>query len=257
MTALRTPDRSEIAYFFDLDGTLVDIVDSPAQVRPGHEIRLLIETLDRSVGGALALITGRSIADIDHLFPDSHLCVAGQHGVERRDASGAMSQHGHRPPHLDLVRDRLAASVGRHPGLILEDKGLSLALHYRRAPQFVAAAHRLMHWACSTMGQEYCLQVGKSVVELKPAGKDKGAAVADFMAEAPFAGRTPIFVGDDVTDEYGFDVVNRLGGYSVKVGAGPTTARWRLPNARAVIEWLSHGQPAPHHVIHTAGAAVH
>ena len=106
-------------------------------------------------------------------------------------------------------------------GLLVEDKGLSLALHYRRAPQLASYAHRVMRKLRMSLGDQYCLQQGKQVVELAPAGRDKGAAIASFMREAPFLGRSPLFIGDDVTDEYGFAMVNQLGGYSVKVGIGP------------------------------------
>jgi trehalose 6-phosphate phosphatase len=91
------------------------------------------------------------------------------------------------------------------------------------------------------VGAQYCILTGKRIVEMKPAGKDKGVAVLEFMQEAPFKGRTPVFVGDDVTDEYGFATVNRLHGHSVKVGPGPTAAHWRLRDVRAVQEWLERG----------------
>jgi len=186
----------------------------------------------------VALISGRSIGDIDRLFPAIRFPVAGQHGVERRDAAGRISRHAFPSQELDWVRRRLADAAARHPGLLVEDKGLSLALHYRRAPRLAGYGHRLVRSLGARLGERYHVQTGKRVVELKPAGKDKGVAVLEFMQEEPFRGRTPLFVGDDVTDEYGFATVNRLHGHSVKVGPGRTVARWRLPDVRAVRAWL-------------------
>jgi trehalose 6-phosphate phosphatase len=230
--------RQDWAYFFDIDGTLVDFADSPAGVRLDHDLRQLIEGLYWSSGGAVALISGRSIMDIDGLFPGIQLPAAGQHGIERRDAAGRITRHAFPREQLDWARDRLAEAVARQPRLLLEYKGLSLAVHYRRAPGLAAFAHRLTRSVLTRVGTQYCIQTGKRVVEMKPAGKDKGVAVMEFMQEAPFQGRTAVFVGDDATDEYGFATVNRLRGYSIKVGPGRTVARWRLRDVKAVQAWL-------------------
>lgn len=230
--------RPDWAYFLDIDGTLADLADSPAGVRVDSALRRLVAELYRVTAGAVALISGRAIEDIDRLVPDIALPVAGQHGIERRDAAGRVSRHAFPTRELARVRDELAAAVAPHRGLLLEDKGLSLALHYRRAPRLGGFAHRLARTAVGHVGAPYCIQAGKRVVEMKPAGKDKGVAVREFMAEAPFRGRTPVFVGDDVTDEYGFATVNRLSGHSIKVGPGRTDARWRLRDVAAVGAWL-------------------
>lgn len=232
------PPRPDWAYFFDIDGTLVHITDSPTAVRLDDDLRRLIETLHHSSGGAMALISGRSIADIDRLFPGTRLPAAGQHGTERRDSAGVIHRHAFPVQQLEWARERLVAAAAGKPGLLVEDKGLSLALHYRRAPQLAGYAHRVVRSLLRRVGPRYCIQNGKRVVELRPTGKDKGVAVSEFMREAPFVGRAPVFVGDDATDEYGFATVNRLGGYSIKVGRGPTVARWRLPNVEAVQRWL-------------------
>lgn len=230
--------RRDWAYFFDIDGTLVDIADSPAGVRLDRNLRQLIERVYQTAGGAVALISGRSIADIDTLFPGLRLPAAGQHGIERRDAAGVIERHAFPAEQLEWARERLAAAAAGKPGLLVEDKGLSLALHYRRAPQLAGYAHRVTRTLLRHVGAQYCIQTGKRVVEMKPSGRDKGVAVLEFMREAPFEGRTPVFVGDDATDEYGFATVNRLRGYSIKVGRGPTAARWRLLNVEAVQQWL-------------------
>lgn len=238
------PPRTDWAWFFDIDGTLIEFGASPSGVRRDTELRGLIERLYRAAGGAVALISGRAIADIDALFPGTRLPVAGQHGVERRDAAGCVSRHAFPTAQLAWARQRLEEAVARHPALLLEDKGLSLALHYRGAPRLAGFAHRLVRSLQARLGGTYCVQGGKRVVEMKPAGRDKGAAVQEFLQEAPFRGRVPMFVGDDVTDEYGFRMVNRVQGHSVKVGPGRTVARWRLRDVRAVREWLERGLAA-------------
>jgi trehalose 6-phosphate phosphatase len=232
------PPGGHRAYFFDIDGTLVDIARTPDGVQLDRELRHLIERLHHSAGGAVALISGRTIANIDRLFPGEHLPAAGQHGVERRDATGHVSRHAFPSSQLPWARRRLAEAVAAHPGLLLEDKGLSLALHYRLAPQLAGYSHRLVRSVQARLGSAFCVQAGKRIIEVKPAGKDKGVAVMEFMQEDPFAGRMPVFVGDDATDEYGFAMVNRLRGQSIKVGPGQTVARWRLPDVGAVHQWL-------------------
>lgn len=227
------------AYFLDIDGTLVDFAAEPDQVaiRPG--VRQLVRRVQQASGGALALVTGRPIADIDRFFPGARFPVAGQHGTERRDARGRIRRH--RPPVAGLaqVRARLAAAAARHPGLLLEDKGLSLALHYRRAPRLAGYAHRLLRALQPVAGAQYRVQSGKRVVELRPGGRHKGVAIREFMREPPFRGREPVFIGDDATDEHGFAVANHLRGLSVKVGTGATAAHWRLTDVRAVRQWLA------------------
>ena len=229
----------EWAYFFDLDGTLVELAPLPSGVHGDMELRLLISALAIATRGAVAVITGRAIADIDRIFPDTRLPVAGQHGVERRTHGGDLRRHLFPMELLDEARRELQAVVTRHPGLLLEDKGLSLALHYRQVPQLASYAHRVMRRVHDRVGTAFCVQMGKRVVELKPAGRDKGMAIREFMDELPFAGRRPVFIGDDVTDEHGFEVVNAYGGLSIKVGPGQTRARRQLASVRAVRDWLA------------------
>ncbi len=239
-TALALPAPSlDWAWFIDLDGTLIELASSPDGVSADADLRGLVGWLATVSGGALAIITGRPITDVDRLFPGQTLPVAGQHGVERRDIHGVVRQHQLCASSLDPARRSLGAVVARHPALLLEDKGLSLALHYRRAPRLAAFAHRTMRAQRAGLGDDFCVQGGKRVVELKPAGLDKGIAISEFMVEAPFAGRRPVFIGDDRTDEYGFDVINRLGGVSIKVGRGATQATFGLPDVRSVRAWIS------------------
>ena len=237
------PPRSDWAYFLDLDGTLLEFADHPAAAGANARLRTLLAGLHRATGGAVAVVSGRALADVDRLLGEDgpRLPAAGQHGIERRDARGHVTRHPFAAARLEHVRERLAAEVASRPGLVLEHKGASLALHYRRAPQLGAYAHRLVRSLAPRLGPRFRIQAGKRVVEVKPAGRDKGSAVLEFMREPPFRGRAAVFIGDDVADEHGFSAVNRLGGLSIKVGPGRTAARWRLRDVAAVWAWLASG----------------
>jgi trehalose 6-phosphate phosphatase len=226
------------AWFFDIDGTLVEIAQTPEAIVVHDDIPPLISRLNLIAGGAVALITGRAIADVDRLLPMHGMTVAGQHGLEIRTATGDLTTHPVRAESLNKVRAELLDAVAKHPGLIAEHKGLSIALHYRHAPALASHAHRLMRTLKQRYVPDFVIQKGKRVVELKPAGKDKGVAIAEIMSEPPFAGRTPVFIGDDVTDELGFKVVNRMKGHSVKIGTGRTNAKWRLKDVKSLRNWL-------------------
>ncbi len=247
--APRTPSRAlpsppalrpgeALAWFFDVDGTVAEIADTPDAARVDPAIASLIAALHRASDGALALVSGRPIAEVDALFPGTRYAVAGQHGIERRRPDGRVVRAADRVLPLDDARRFLEEIVSRHAGLRLEVKPASLALHYRQAPRLAGFVHRTMRTLQRGLGDAYRLQPGKRVLELLPRGPDKGEAVRAFLAEAPFEGRTPIFVGDDLTDERAFAIVNARDGYSIKVGPGPTIARWRLPGVGAVRTWL-------------------
>lgn len=226
------------AFFLDIDGTLLEHVERPDAVRADAAVGRLLAKLDQVAGGALALISGRPVAELDALFAPLRLAVAGQHGIERRDARRTAHQHEFPREPLRRAARELSEFAARHPGILLEDKGLSLALHYRLAPTLAEPAREAVNRALAALGREFEMQSGKLVFEIKPGGRDKGTAIEAFMAEAPFAGRLPVFIGDDATDEYGFAIVNRAGGHSIKVGPGGSSARWRLADAAAVRRWL-------------------
>jgi len=228
------------AFFLDVDGTLLEIADQPSAVRVDLELLDLIGKLSRSSSGALALVSGRSISDLEDLLGVQHMPLAGQHGLERRDATGRLWIHAAPPAAKCSFKEALAPVLDRHPGLLLEDKGLTLALHYRRAPHLASYAHRLMQRLIVEAGGALELQKGKRVIEIKPAGIDKGTAVAEYLTESPFRDRLPVFIGDDLNDEHGFAEVNRMGGISIKVGPGRSCAAYRLPGVAAVRHWL-HG----------------
>jgi trehalose 6-phosphate phosphatase len=237
------------ALFLDFDGTLVHLEDHPSLVRADEALHALLGTLGVAMAGAVALVSGRTIAELDALLVPARLAIAGQHGAERRSVDGTMHYHAPLSPRFEEAALALRRLVAAHPQLLLEEKGASLALHYRARPSLGPLVEQEARRVLRSLGEGFALQAGKFVVELKPSGKDKGTAITEFMAEAPFAGRLPVFVGDDLTDELGFEVVNRLGGHTVKVGSGITKARWRLRDADAVRGWLADGTresgPAP------------
>jgi len=233
------PPAADWAFFLDIDGTLLEHADTPDAVQVDGAMRSLLSDLQGGAGGALALISGRAVADVDRLFAPLLLPVAGQHGAERRDAAGRMHRHDFPAAPVRRAAQRLATFAAAHAGLLLEDKGRSLALHYRLAPQLEQQARALVDEVVAELGEGFELQRGKMVLEIRPGGRDKGSAIEEYMAEPPFRGRTPVFIGDDLTDEFGFGVVNAMGGVSVKVGEGPSQARWRIADAAAVGAWLA------------------
>jgi trehalose 6-phosphate phosphatase len=234
------PFAGNWAFFLDLDGTLLEIAETPDAVDADYSELALVGRLSRAAERAVAVISGRALARIDQLLSPLVLPAAGQHGAERRDAKGVRHRHRFQANILRPVAVGIRSFAARHEGLVFEDKGASVALHYRLAPQLAAAAQAKVREAAEPLGDAVEVQGGKMVIELKPAGCDKGKAIAQFMQEPPFAGRVPVFLGDDVTDEYGFRVVNAMGGHTIKVGEGPSVARWRLENPGAARAWLGH-----------------
>lgn len=239
-TRKRRPPTPEVgwAFFLDVDGTLLDIAETPDAVLVDTQLLDLIAQLHRASGGALALVSGRTISDLEGLLGMSRLPMAGLHGLERRDVAGRLWIHAAPPDAKCAIKAALLPIQERHPGLLLEDKGLTLALHYRQAPTLAAYVHRLMRQLAATAGDGLEVQCGKKVVEIKPAGIDKGSAVSEYLNEPPFCQRRPVFIGDDLNDEHGFAEVNRLDGISIKVGPGKSCARYRLADVAAVRNWL-------------------
>ena len=235
------PLDERCALFLDIDGTLLEFAPTPDGVVVDRALADLLSALGRALDGAIALITGRTLTSTDKLFGGmKHLLVAGLHGSERRSADGAVHRHEQAARELKHLRDDMARFAARHKGLLFEDKGATFAIHYRRAPALASFVHRTLrrHAAhASIVGWQ--LQRGKGVLELRPEGRDKGTAIVDYLHEPPFEARKPVFVGDDLSDEFGFDAVTALGGQAVKVGPGPTSAAYRLPDVSAVREWLA------------------
>jgi trehalose 6-phosphate phosphatase len=213
------------AVFLDFDGTLVDIAPQPEAVIVPPALAATLEQLHRYLGGALALISGRPITQIDAFLKPLALPAAGVHGAERRGVDGTVTLLSTHP--LERVEAGALALAREDSRLRVETKRGSVALHYRQAPEREADCIAAMQ-AAVEQSPGLTLLRGKMVVEAKPGGASKGAAIEAFMAEPPFAGRTPVFVGDDITDEVGFATVQRMKGLGVKVGEGATVAWQRI-----------------------------
>lgn len=227
-----TPD---MALFLDFDGTLVGLAPQPELVEVPLHLTSTLATLFRQLNGALALVSGRQLLDLDGFVSPLQLPTAGEHGAQRRTSDGLLIS----APPADLKQVLQAAEdlVALHPGLRLERKNLALSLHYRQSPELENLCLQMMREAAErSTGIE--LMQGKCVIDLKPAGFSKGTAIAAFMSEAPFSGRIPLFAGDDVTDEAGFEQVRRMGGHTIKVGPGPTAAQHRCASVTQLAEWL-------------------
>jgi len=226
------------ALFLDVDGTLVDFQVDPAQVRTTPSLREAISRLSRYLGGALALVSGRPLEQLDALFQPLRLPAAGLHGHQLRAGAGGVMAQAHGGAALGAVLDGAARLARAHPGVRVEDKGAALALHWRANPGAQAAVLDFAGEHIHAL-PGHRLQHGDHVVEFVPAGADKGRALEQLMAQAPFAGRVPVFVGDDLTDEFGFAAAHRAGGWSVLVGNRPgSQARHGLADTRAVLDWL-------------------
>jgi trehalose 6-phosphate phosphatase len=230
----------EIALFLDVDGTLVEIEREPGAVHVPERLCCLLADLHEVGRGALALVSGRSLEQLDRLFSPLCLSAAGLHGLERRNLAVGVFRRDPDRAVFAPARARLDRFAKEHPGVLLEDKGLTLALHYRKAPQVGKEAKELAQAVVAASQGALVLLEGKMVLELKPPGSDKGAAIAAFMAEPPFRGRRPVFAGDDVTDEAGFATINRLGGVSIRIGADarPTAARYGHRDVSSMQDWL-------------------
>lgn len=229
--------RRDWALFLDFDGTLVEIAERPEAVRLDDGIAAAVGALADRLGGALALISGRPIAELDRHF-GRRFPAAGLHGLELRADPEAPARR--RPPvvGLDRARQALDRFAAAHDGVWVEDKDGTLALHYRSRPELAQAARAAVAGAVGGLAGLRGLP-GKMVIEVKPAGIDKGTAIAELMADPPFAGRVPVVAGDDVTDEDGFAAAEALSGFGIKVGAGDSAARYRIATVAELGAWLA------------------
>jgi trehalose 6-phosphate phosphatase len=227
------------ALFLDLDGTLAPFAARPQDVRPDPRRTRLVERLSVALKGRLAVVSGRTLADVDRILEGRVTAVAAVHGLVRREPDGAVTES---EPHASLavVAERLREFATRDSGLIVEEKGLSVALHYRLARAQGVVARNLAEELAAESG--LTLQHGDMVEELRTPGPTKGDSVRAFMARPPFEGATPLFVGDDATDEHGFEAASELGGLGVLVGPRrDSAARYRLPSVETVLDWLEAG----------------
>jgi trehalose 6-phosphate phosphatase len=249
MTHAAVSSAMRWALFLDVDGTLLELAATPEQVVVTDRLKLLLTDLSRRMEGAIALISGRTIRNLDTLFAPAVFCAAGVHGAELRGPRGALQQATIDDAALRQAHVELTNYVRTRTGLLLEDKGAALALHYRLAPHLQPEVHARIATVLDRLGPDFALQVGKCVYEIRPRAWNKGSAVRELMGMPPFAGRTPIYLGDDVTDEHAFAAVNALGGLSIRVGDRPigesTCAHYRLDDVAAVHCWLAALPPPP------------
>jgi trehalose 6-phosphate phosphatase len=231
------PPELDWCLFLDVDGTLVELTDTPSQTAADPEIKSLLREVAERLGGAVALVSGRAIETLDALFAPLKLPAAGLHGVERRKTDGTLQGASFVDSQLDGARAAIKALVDSHPGTLLEDKARSIAVHFRLAPQYEQLVREAVIDIAKSLGSNYHIQGGKMMFEIKPRGFSKATAIQAFMKEAPFSGRRPVFVGDDLTDQDGFAMVEAHRGLSVAVG-DRVQAQFYLPDVPAVRMWL-------------------
>lgn len=232
------PER--YALFFDIDGTLLDLAETPDAIKVPDGLTDDLKALSVHLNGALALVTGRALSYADTLFSPHRFPIAGLHGTERRLLDGNIIRAEPTTEFLE-VKQRLATLPESFPGVLVEDKGAAVAVHFRQVPELANHVGEAMRVAIAKVGTGYTLQHGKMVLEIRPDNADKGGALEAYLAEPPFAGRIPIAFGDDVTDEAMFKLVNAKGGKSIHIGAptDSTIARKRLSRPQAVRDMIA------------------
>lgn len=235
---LNSRDLDHSAILLDVDGTILDIAPSPQEVRVPDSLRRALATIADSVGGALALVSGRPISDLDAIFAPLRLPLIGGHGAEIRPADGAAVERRAAP--LDpALAQTLKDIAARHSGILIEDKGYSLALHYRAVSKLGPALVQEVRQACDAApGRLIELLNGKAVIEVKTAGINKGTAVRELMSHPPFAGRAPIYIGDDTTDEDAFAVLPEFSGIAISVGRRFAGVDEHFDSPAEVRSWL-------------------
>ena len=229
------------ALFLDFDGTLAPIAPRPQDVRVPEWVLPVLGELTASLQGAVAIVSGRPISEIDAMLHPMVLPVAGIHGAELRRPDGRIEQHYAAPP--PGVDASARALVLAHPGLMLEVKAAGLVMHYRARPDLELVCKQVLHAALAEAGTEAAATWewldGHAGIELKQRRVSKGRALEVFLSMLPFRGRVPVYVGDDVTDEDGINAAQAAGGSGVRVGPGATVAHHRLADPAAVGRWLA------------------
>lgn len=240
MSSRATFIRDErLALFLDVDGTLLEIAATPDRVRVPSSLRNTLQITFERAQGAFALLSGRSLDDLDNLFAPCVFPASGKHGLEVRFSGGRVVRPEIDSSMLDRARDWLRLLQKDNRGLLLEDKGTALAMHCRLAPKLAPEVEMVMNEISAELGEAFIVRPGKCVFELMPRGFDERTAIQMFMKQPEFAGRTPVFVGDDPTDEVGFQVVNEMGGHTIRVGKlEETAAQYRFNSVSTVVAWL-------------------
>jgi trehalose 6-phosphate phosphatase len=237
-------DLNEIAVLLDVDGTILDLAPTPREVFVPHSLRDTLARLQDRTGGAVAFVSGRPVSELDLIFSPLQLPAIGGHGAELRAVAGAAPEAPRLPPLDPAVKRQFAAIAEAGPGIVLEDKGYSLALHYRLAPDKERVVREAAAKVCAGL-QSTSIELlpGKLVVEIKQTGFTKATAVRELMTYSPFAGRRPIFIGDDVTDLGVFDILPEFDGISISVGrkvAGVESCFERPSDVRRWLDEISH-----------------
>ncbi|MCB5174299.1 MULTISPECIES: trehalose-phosphatase [Microvirga] len=242
-----SPRTDEFALFLDFDGTLVDIVDRPDAVAVDPALPGILTRLQERLNGAVAIISGRPIEFLDSRLRPHVFDMAGLHGLEHRIGGRLFQCDPDEHPRLRETAARLEEIVAPKAGVLIEDKGCSVAIHWRLAPQEKDFALATAHAAVEALGSDYRVQHGKAVAEILPAAAGKGKIIESFLQQEPYRGRRPIFAGDDLTDENGFRTVNAHGGLAIRIGAGETVAGLRLGTPadlrHCLSVWASEGTP--------------
>ncbi|MGI9203817.1 MAG: trehalose-phosphatase [Woeseiaceae bacterium] len=231
-------DAHTSALFLDVDGTLLELEEYPEDVRADLKLLDMLSAIAEKLGGALALVSGRSLKEIDRIFYPKIFAASGEHGAETRDDRGCILTIPGTP--IDALITEDVVAFARTNELLLENKQHGIALHYRQNPEFEDACRRLMQSVLAELPEEYRLIDGKMVFEITRRVHNKGDAVKTLLDMAPFHGRSPIYVGDDVTDEDGFKAANDLAGTSVRIGQSDSTvARYAIDDVSTARAWLS------------------
>jgi trehalose 6-phosphate phosphatase len=236
---IKTPPAPSLDWclFLDVDGTLIELTDTPSQTLADPEIKALLNDLSVRLDGAVALVSGRQIETLDQLFAPLRLPSSGLHGIERRTVEGKLQGGTFIDSKLDDARAAIKLFVDSHPGALLEDKRRTVAIHYRMAPQAAVEARELAAGIVEQLGKQYQIQPGDMMLEIKPRGFTKATAIRAFMQEPPFSGRRPVFIGDDLTDQDGFPAVESMGGISIGVGER-VQGQYHLDTVTQVRDWL-------------------
>ncbi len=228
------------ALYLDVDGTVLSLASSPDAVEVPPDVVPLLRRLADTLEGAVAFVSGRTIGAIDALFAPLRFPCIGVHGGELRAPDGELVRDLRLADELHAALPLLRRAAAQLPGVLLEDKGSAIAMHYRSVPDRGRDVLKIAELVAAGMGSAYAIRLGKCVVEICPRHLTKGSALLQLMERAPFRGRIPIYAGDDSTDEDAFELANRLGGISVRVGSdhAPSAAAFRLPDPERLRAWL-------------------
>jgi trehalose 6-phosphate phosphatase len=233
-------DGRDIALFLDIDGTLLEHKPHPDDVSVDSRLRSLLAAIAQMLGGAVAFVTGRNVAMVDRLFAPLHLPTAGLYGLEHRLTPDGPVERAEEPADLTAVADQLQRRFYTTEGIYFERKGAVLAVHTRAAPAAFPLVQAAAEEALARLPEGYRIVAGHAGLEFMPLEALKSAAIERFMGVRPFAGRRPVFIGDDVSDEAGFEYVNARNGISIRVRPlAATEARFALPDVASVHEWLA------------------